>query len=69
MQRSNAHHQELIRALKRRDGKGAEKMARRSIEEGRQELLRYLSSHPEKGDPIPGNLELKMPKIIHRGRL
>jgi len=69
MPRSNAYHQELIRALKRRDGKGAEKMARRSIEEGRQELLRYLSSHPEKGDPIPGNLELKMPKIIHRGRL
>jgi len=69
LQKSNAYHQELIRALIKGDGKGAEKMARRSIKEGRRQLLKYLSSHPENGDPVPGDLELKIPKIIHSGRL
>jgi DNA-binding GntR family transcriptional regulator len=69
LQKSNAYHQELIRALKRGDGKGAEKMARKSIKEGRRRLLQYLSSYPENGDPIPGDLELKIPKVIHGGRL
>jgi DNA-binding GntR family transcriptional regulator len=69
LQKSNAFHQELIRALKRGDGNTAGKMARRTIKEGRRHLLKYLSSLPENGEPIPGNPELKIPKIIHSGSL
>ncbi len=58
VEQSNAHHQELMEALKKKDAATAARITRKSIDEGRKLLLKHLATHPERfglppADPSP----------------
>ena len=62
-------HQQLIAAIKNRNGKLSEKIAKRNIEGAKVALLKFMIAHPENFDPQGGYSVSKIPIIKNYGSL
>lgn len=56
-------HQQLITAIKNRNGSLAAKIAQRNIEGAKVALLKLMAAHPENFDPLGGYSVSKIPTI------